>query len=594
MISIRTIVVSLLPIAFAAFALPASADNKWFAIDASPTVAAESGKTVTVKVSNLADGNSTFNSVKLTANATIGTMIITGASTDSAKAGSVTGLGTGTVTITDLSPTKPSKPLMVTLTVTATANGCSAGSVNWTAQAWTGSPGTPSNFFELKNGGNRFTSITGPDCKYSLTGIPSSVTPGSTNNLTVTLENRASSSAPSINSLVLTVPASLKVPLQTPPAGVVIAGNVITVTRPVSGGSSTSFALTVEAEKSCTATAAEAWSSTVGPAAYSLNGAAPTTGISAPVPACAMTISAPSSGVAATPFNVTVNLINGPGGANVTLASTCSFSGSGTAQADGYSRAFEGTVPSTGTCSFMASADKGYGSAPPLSGFTVYAGDLGCNFSPEPVLPPVPGPGYFAKLPDGVSNVSQPGFAAGYRVRNDKSQPLDPCVLVNYTFTNNILDSSGAVPVKDGAGNTLPANAASFVWDQTPTGQPNAVYVYVLTFQPEWVDTGTGLPTKKTMFCKLDTDTAGNPLPTDCTVPLDSTGSPRYQPMKACIGTALSSVSIPVPDPACIAEESWSSVAPAACGVYIPDRACVRVINKIIDARDPPIIRGDF
>jgi hypothetical protein len=293
------------------------------------------------------------------------------------------------------------------------------------------------------------------------------------------------------------------------------------------------------------------------------------------VPACAMSITAPSSGVVATPFNVTVNLINGPGTANVTLGSDCSFSGNGMALATDSSAVFRGTVPSTGTCSFTASADNGYPSAPPLTGFKVYSGVLGCNTSSTPVFPPVPGPGYFASLPLGVSAVTDPGFAAGYRVANDKG---DPCVLVNFTFTNNILGGNST----DAAGNTLPANAASYVWDQAV--QPNAVFVYTLTFVPERVDAITGLPTKKTKFCTVSG-------PTDCTL------SANQKVMKACIGTALSSISIPGNDPACIAEETWATVATSDCPAWTGGGeapACVRTTNRIIDARDPPIIRGDF
>lgn len=215
---------------------------------------------------------------------------------------------------------------------------------------------------------------------------------------------------------------------------------------------------------------------------------------------------------------------------------------------------------------------------------------ISCNTATNPVFPPDPNStGYFANLPAGVTTISQPGFAAGYRLNNDKSEA---CQLVPYTFTNNI---TGGGNTTDPNGNTLPPNTAGLVWNQTL--QPNAVFVYQLTYQPEYVATAAdvaqdpsltaGLPKKKTKFCILSSSG-----PTDCSIPANQ------QALQACLGTAFSSTSIPGADPACIMQEVWTTVPAGDCAGLTnpnapnPPPACVRATDTLLDARDPPIIRG--
>jgi hypothetical protein len=215
---------------------------------------------------------------------------------------------------------------------------------------------------------------------------------------------------------------------------------------------------------------------------------------------------------------------------------------------------------------------------------------ISCNPADQStaVFPPVVGTtGYFANLPAGVNNVSQPGFAAGYRFNNDKGQA---CQLVDYTFTNNITGGSNTT---DPSGNTIPPNSAGFLWNQPL--QPNAVFVYELTYNPEYVATAAdaaqdptltvGLPKKKTKFCIL---TSGQP--TDCS------NVANQATLQACVGTAFSSTSIPGSDPACIVQEVWTTVDQSQCPAWNPANgtqpSCVRATDTILDARDPPIIRG--
>jgi hypothetical protein len=344
---------------------------------------------------------------------------------------------------------------------------------------------------------------------------------------------------------------------------------VITVTRTVSGGASTSFALTVEADKSCTATPAAAWSSTVGTAAYSLSGAAPTTGISAPVPACSLAITSLTSAAAGASFDVTVNLIGGPGGASVTLGSNCSFTGAKTTTASGYSAVFNGSVANPTTCTFTASADKGYGSSPPLTGFKVYNGAVDCG----PLDPAVPVPTaakFDASTACGATSVIEPGYAAGFRGPNKSGT----CQLVNASLTNNICSSASQT---DANGKVVPPNAVSLVWD---TGfQPQAAFTYTLTWTAEYVDASTGLPrAQATKYCN-------GPGLTPCSNKVS---------LKACTSRNVAFDSIPTGEPACIAEEGWVVVPQTQCATLpIPSGtpACIVMSTTVIDALDPVMIR---
>jgi hypothetical protein len=265
----------------------------------------------------------------------------------------------------------------------------------------------------------------------------------------------------------------------------------------------------------------------------------------------------------------------------VTLTGTgASFTGS-TATGSG-SISLTGTFNDISNSVTLTASATGY--EPVTTGaFKVFAsGELDCAAT----APSPGGTGYFAALPSGVATVTDIGYAAGYRSANDKT---DPCDKLNYTFTNNIgtVLAPGAAGATDNVGNILPANAVSMVWDTAY--EPNAVFTYTLTFLPEYVSPSTGLPAKKTKFCKLNS-----------TPPTDCTDANNQQDLQACNDTPLSYLSIPDGDPACVAEEAWATIAASECvaaGIPNPNApnqappACIRVINRIIDARDPPIIR---
>jgi len=127
------------------------------------------------------------------------------------------------------------------------------------------------------------------------------------------------------------------------------------------------------------------------------------------------------------------------------------------------------TIATPGTYTLTASAPAlGLTSAPSQS-FAVYDGTLAC----KPGLPFT-----FSSLPPGVTDINQPGYAAGERGEFNKDG--SKCIVVGYTFTNNILS----------------ANSVQLEWNTV--SQPGAAFKYTVTWKPEYVDSTTGLPTRKT------------------------------------------------------------------------------------------------
>jgi hypothetical protein len=99
----------------------------------------------------------------------------------------------------------------------------------------------------------------------------------------------------------------------------------------------------------------------------------------------------------------------------------------------------------------------------------------------------------FSSFPAGVTNINQPGYAAGQRGQFNKDG--SQCIPVGYTFTNDILSSNSVL---------LQWNVAS---------QPGAAFRYTVTWKPEYVDAATGLPSRKTRVAWYDpTGTTLGPL----------------------------------------------------------------------------------
>lgn len=123
-------------------------------------------------------------------------------------------------------------------------------------------------------------------------------------------------------------------------------------------------------------------------------------------------------------------------------------------------------IMKAGTYSLTASA-PGFASAT-SSVFTVYDGELNCG---DPLNPSF-------MMPSGAVPITEPGYAAGSRGSFNKDGA--PCVKVAYDFSNNLLTD----------------NSATLRWNTS--AQPNAAFVYTVTFLDESVNPSTGTPTSRT------------------------------------------------------------------------------------------------
>lgn len=572
-------------LALLAVAMPAVA-QKTFTLGATASIQPGASRQVVITYKNNDTGNSSFNSVRITGTSGV---VITAATTSSNRRGTFSAFGSNTLTITDLSPTKTGDTLTVTLTVTASAGNCAAGSISWTGSAWTGSPSSPSNVFTQTNA-NPTTSVSAGTCSVTFGPQPANALRGqvvSDTNFNPTAAkariNVVVNGSPAANGTQVNVTSSCTAGALTPST---------TFSGTTTAGSLELGTLKSDAVASgCTLTATVPSLPAVTPATSSaFNVVEPTVEITGLpksfVTGVAVTVGAELRGPGGTPVPQ-----SGSGLLTVTGACTPpSITQSGTNGVVTFGAVTGTTVG--GTCSLTAKLTfNGVEYTSNVFGpYRVFAsGSLACG-DPLPLelsqlpYPPVPGNGYFANLASGVTNVDQAGFAAGYRAANDKES--DCPQLVNYTFTNNL---KGGATTTDGYGNTLPKNAVSFVWDTTAL--PDGVFVYTVTFAEDYVNPLTGLPKNGEKFCK-QTIVAGNPVPTDCT----STGGNLF-PLLTCegdvTGVPLKAGSIPGTDPACIVRRSWVTVPLSNCptwtGSGLPP-ACVRVTTTILDAKDPPVI----
>jgi hypothetical protein len=550
MMGMRRLVGLLMAFAFVAFALPAAGHySNTFTLVMSPATSTGAPTQVTAMIKNTDCDR--LKSFKITVPAGV---TVTSATIPGVSPSNITISG-GVVSVKNVNLYN-GQSLTVTLNVTFTGAGsCGLNAYTWGAQGWENSNFTGDKFATDKYS-KLNTNFTGV-CSYSLSG-DSTVAAGSASApVTMTLTNNAQASGPAITAITLTPPAGVTI---VSPVGGVVAG------LNVAGGTSAPINVTVSTLPSCTASGAASWAvASVTPSTFVQSGANPKTAIAAQ--ACSMTIATPTSAAINTDFSVTVGLNSGPGGANVTLTSTCGFTGAATTLANGYSAVFTGKVASPGTCTFNATADKGYPPASAVSGFKVFAaGSLSCG---DPNAPTAANT-IIASAP-GAGTIDKPGFAEGVRGQNINKEGLPSCVPVNWTFTNNVL---GANPV-DAKGNTIPANGVSFVWDQA--AQPNAAYSYTVTWQPEWFGLASSA-NRKTRFCA--DPTPGNA----CSVIVDA---------QACTSPALLPSSIPIPDPACVSAEVWAVVGTGCTGSPgVGQNACVIFTTTITDIKDPPIIRN--
>jgi cell division septation protein DedD len=553
MMGMRRLVGFLMLFALAAIALPALAhyDDERFTFIMAPALSASAPASVTATVKNTVGDDDRIRSFKITAPAGV---TVTSATIPGVWASNIS-IASGVVSVRNVNISRGNS-LVATLGVTFPAAGCGTNAYVWGASAWENSNYTGDRY-SMDGMSKLNTNFTGV-CTFSLTGDTTVAAGSSSAPLTMTLTNNAQASGPAITAITLT-----------PPAGVTIvspAGGVITGLN-VAGGTSAPINVTVATQPSCTASGAASWAvASVTPSAFVQSGANPKTTIAAQ--ACSMSIATPTSAAINTDFSVTVGLNSGPGGANVTLTSTCGFTGAATTLANGYSAVFTGKVASPGTCTFNATADKGYPAATAVTGFKVFAaGSLSCG---DPNVPTAANTIIGSASPS--LTINDPGFAEGVRGQNINKEGLPGCVPVNWTFTNNVL-GTGTMP--DAKGNPVPANGVSFVWDQA--AQPNAAYSYTVTWKPEWFGLASGV-NRKTQFC-------ADVAPNACNIIVNA---------QACLSPALLPSSIPGTDPACVSAEVWAVVGAGMCtgSPGAGQNACVIFTTTITDIKDPPIIRN--
>jgi hypothetical protein len=559
MLGMRRLVGFLIAIALAALALPAVADSGDYYRINMPAAAA-TGVQFNVTITNRA-GFDNLKSFTITAPAGVYVTAVASGSanipSNKITAPSPATAG-GTISVSGISiSNNQSGTLKITAAFPAS---CTAQTLAWTSSAKGGWIVNNEVFALDAANSNLKTTIAGGACTFSLAGDTSVAAGSAAAVVTMTLTNNAPATGSAITAITLTPP--LGVTIVSPAGGIVTGLNV-------AGGTSAPISLTVSTLPSCTGAAAASWAVTsVTPSTLTQTGASPMTTITPPVPACATSITTPTSAAVNTDFSVTVGLTSGPGGANVTLTSTCGFTGAATTAASGYSAVFTGKVASQGTCTFNATADKGYPAATAVTGFKVFAvGSLSCG---DPTNPTAANTIIGSASP--TLTINDPGFAEGVRGQNIDKAGLPSCVPVNWTFTNNVL-GTGTTP--DAKGNPVPANGVSFVWDQA--AQPNAAYSYTVTWQPEWFGLASAV-NRKTQFC-------ADAAPNACNIIVNA---------QACLSPALLPSSIPGTDPACVSAEVWAVVGSGLCtgAPGAGQNACVIFTTTITDIKDPPIIRN--
>ena len=436
--------------------------------------------------------------------------------------------------------------------------------------------------------------------KFSLAFSPATVTTGSNPSFVVRIRNETSDNSASINSVEIDLPPGFtvggNVAFDPPRQGTIHASPGATKVylksmAPLKKGQSAFLKLpvTVSSSSGCSA---KDWSGSEAFTGSHLNGddfkRVSPTGLPAGY-AASTTVQAglalafvapfPTSAVQNQLISVTVKQTSACAGTlppvTVTLSGSpaSSFTGStGTTGAGGQVTLTGKFSELVGGATVTASA-PGYKSITSVP-FPVFAsGELECAASTTPDPATAPPSTRFSGSPAGVTNPSQTAYAEGIRGPNKNGAS---CVPVNYTFTNNVL---GAAPVVDAAGNTVPPNGTSFLWDQAL--QPDLTATYSVTFRSEWVD-ASGVPTLKTRVC---TTPDCNPI----------TGQALA---KVCLGTALVAASLPPGEKICVASETWATVPPGDpyyCTLpppVTPAPACVQVTSTFVDIFDPVIIRN--
>lgn len=495
-----------------------------------------------------------------------------------------------------------------------------------------------------------------PEKKFSVAMSPLTI-PAATSTLTATVTNETPNGNSSVNSLRLRAPAGLTIantaadpPSANWPGQITWTADSISISNMSPLKPNASFVLTLRvtpATGSCTPLRwnAQAWTgSSFSGDTFRQLFPPETTAISTTTVAANLAlqfVSQPQNaakgmviGGSAGPVQVQLSSTCGLAtwfNGNVTLTGATGLSG-GSVNAIGGAATFPAlSINTPGTYALVASAPSASITSAPSAEFTIFDGELKC----EPGVPYT-----FENFPPGVTNINQPGFAAGQRGKYNKDGSL--CIPVGYTFINDILNS----------------NSVLLQWD-VPS-QPGAAFQFTVTWKPEYVDATTGMPSRVTRVAwygsggvltspvpgraclspKLPAPygvLSGPILAGDTLIPVTVSGSLPVAPFPIVIGqermtvtavaggswtvtraaggtapaahaAAASVMSTPLPLDGsgnemrvCIVEEGWTAVPPGvpdcpvapASGAPAAPRACVMYSTTVFDIGDGFVSR-DF
>jgi hypothetical protein len=401
MIGMRKFVGFLMALAFAAFALPASADggDEKFTLVMAPANVSGGPQSITAALATQVGDDDRIRSFKLITPPGVTQLSVTSTSPaispQNIQIVQATATAAGSVSVKNVNLGRSNRTIVLTLGVTYPPAGCAPAIYTWNAKAWEDSYYSSGPFAGPATGSQLKTTVAGGVCTYSLSGMPTSVTAGTTTNPAATVMLTNTGNGGSISNFVLTPPVSLTgmtVALVSPPAGVTILNNVITVAGPLAAGANVSFGLTLTAAKSCAGIGSANW--TVASGAFTGN--TPATGITAPTPACSMSFDPlptsvakyDSNNSAKTTYTQIVNLTSGPGDAQVMLEATgptcpafAPITKGATPNATGGSVTFTGlTFTSTGSCTFKATDVTPQGYPLATKAFDIFAASgLACD-----------------------------------------------------------------------------------------------------------------------------------------------------------------------------------------------------------------------
>ena len=504
--------------ALAAFALPASAQQKIYSINVSPL--GISPVAVTIK-NETPNGNSTINSFIIKPPTGVSVTIASPAS--SAAATVTKDPGTGWVYVNGFAGLKAAlnNPYQITIYLNATYPNPTpqcGDSYTWTAKVYTGNAFSQTEFSQVTPVGTTPTQSV-PSCKYSVNVTPGSLTAGTSTTLTVpplkaTIKNESAAGAPSITSASLTPPGGLSAKSASATTGTAtVTAGVVNVSG-LNLGPGQSVDVSVAVDTACVPSSASWGPTASGTAgAFTLLAAASSFGTSVVGTCTLQFLTQPQSASVNVSFDVKLQALDGSGSpigtfgcftdppANtmptVTYSLVPASSGNpvvGACTAAGGVITQSLKIGNSGqfqlkAASALGNANQTVTTNPP--GFFVYAGQVDCGQSLGDISD-TGGVAVNAGTGLDANGLPVPGWAAGSRGVNDKGGPCT--AKVDATFTNNILSG----------------NNVNFTWAVNQV--PGAAFRYSVNWKPEYVDSSTGMPSQHTYVRWFGLNDPGAPV----------------------------------------------------------------------------------